>query len=332
MTQAEQRRLGVDGPWVSPVGLGCMGMSATYGPADDAGCTTTLLRALDLGVTHFDTADLYGRGHNERLLGRTLRARRDEFVLATKFGYRFTDDSENAARFVDSSGDWARQACEESLRRLSTDAVDLFYLHRRNPGTPIEETVSAMADLVHAGKARWLGLSEVSPDTLRRADTVHPIAAVQMEYSLFTRSVEAEMLATCRELGVALVAYAPVGRGWLARALQHDGLESGDTRQSHPRFAGDALTRNRALVAEVVAVAAEIGVTPAQAALAWLLAQGPDVLPIPGTRRVSHLAENLTAADVELTRVQLARLTDAVPLGAVAGERHNASNLDTLGH
>jgi len=329
-----QRQIGTDGPWVSELGLGCMGMSFAYGPRDDAGSADTLLRALDLGVTHFDTADMYGFGHNEELIGRVLGSRRDEFVLATKFGNR-VEDPENLTgrRFVDSSGPWAKQACEESLRRLGTDRIDLYYMHRRNPDTPIEETVAALADLVQAGKVRWIGLSEVAPATLRAAHAVHPIAAVQMEYSLFTRFVEDEMLATCRELGVAMVAYSPVGRGMLTGAVTTvDSLAADDFRRSQPRFSDGNFETNLALVETVRAIAAEVGVTPAQAALAWLLAQGDDVLPIPGTKRVAYLEENVAAAEVTLTAEQLARLADAVPPDEVAGERYWPGGMRSVGH
>jgi aryl-alcohol dehydrogenase-like predicted oxidoreductase len=318
---------------VGELGLGCMGMSFAYGPRDDSGSAATLLRALDLGVTHFDTADMYGWGHNEELIGRTLAGRRDEFVLATKFANRSENpDDPSSRRFVDSSGAWARQACDDSLRRLGMETIDLYYMHRRNPATPIEETVGAMAELVAAGKVRWLGLSEISPATLRAAHAVHPIAAVQMEYSLFTRFVEDEMLATCRELGVALVAYSPVGRGMLTGVTTVDTLAADDFRRFQPRWAPENQGRNSALVAAVQSVAAEIGVTPAQAALAWLLAQGDDVLPIPGTKRVTYLEENVAATDVALTPEQVRRLSDAVPRDQVAGERYAPAGMATVHH
>ena len=326
----KQRQIGTDGPWVSELGLGCMGMSFAYGERDEQSSAETLLRALDLGVTHFDTADMYGYGHNEELIGRVLGSRRDEFVLATKFANRADADGK---RWVDSSAAWARQAVDDSLRRLGTDVIDLYYMHRRNPDTPIEETVEAMASFVEAGKVRHLGLSEISPATLRQAHAVHPIAAVQMEYSLFTRFVEDEMLATCRELGVALVAYSPVGRGLLTGAITEPSkLGDNDFRSTHPRFTGDAFETNLALVAAVRKVADEIGCTPAQAALAWLLAQGDDILPIPGTKRVSYLEENVAAAEVELTAEQLAHIEAAVPRDAVAGERYNEAGIATVGH
>jgi aryl-alcohol dehydrogenase-like predicted oxidoreductase len=331
------RRMGAKGPEVSAIGLGCMGMSFAYGAADDVESTRTLHRALDLGVNHLDTADMYGFGRNEQLLGPVVRERRDEVFLATKFGNRSTGDSFGGTgtpgAYVDSSAAWAREACDASLSRLGIDTIDLYYLHRRSPETPIEETVGAMAELVTAGKVRLIGLSEVSPATLRVAHSVHPVAAVQMEYSLFSRDVEAEMLATCRELGVALVAYSPVGRGLLTGAItSRDQLAADDWRATVPRFAEGNFDVNLRLVEEVRAVAAEIGCTPAQAALAWLLAQGEDVLPIPGTKRVRWLEENVAAADVRLSPEQQARLTAAVPPGSVAGERYPEAGMRTVGH
>ncbi|MEE6260713.1 aldo/keto reductase [Plantactinospora sonchi] len=330
------RKLGAVGPEVSALGLGCMGMSMAYGSRDDAASTRTLHRALDLGVNHLDTADMYGRGANEELLGPVVRKRRDEVFLATKFGNRFADDATSTASpgaYVDSSADWARRACDASLTRLGIDTIDLYYLHRRNPDTPIEETVGALADLVVDGKVRFVGLSEVSPATLRAAHAVHPIAAVQMEYSLFTRFVEKEMLATCRELGVALVAYSPVGRGLLTGTItDRDQLAADDFRIGVPRFAEENLAANLDLVERVREVAAEVGATPAQAALAWLLAQGDDVLPIPGTKRIRYLEENVAAAELTLSPDQLARLSAAVPPEAVAGERYPEQSKRFLGH
>lgn len=327
-----RRKLGAAGPGVSAVGLGCMGMSFGYGERDDAESTRTLHRALDLGVNHLDTADAYGRGHNEELVGRVVGQRRDEVFLATKFGLR--PGPEPTTNRVDSSAAWAREACDGSLRRLGVDTIDLYYAHRRDPATPVEETVGAMASLVQAGKVRLLGLSEVSPATLRAAHAVHPIAAVQLEYSLFTRDVvEGEMLATCRELGVAVVAYSPVGRGLLTGTVtSRSQLTERDWRLAAPRFSEENLARNLPLVEAVRAVAQEIGCTPAQAALAWVLAQGEDVLAIPGTKRVRYLEENAAAASLALTGEQLARLSAAVPAGAVAGERYPAAALRTVGH
>jgi aryl-alcohol dehydrogenase-like predicted oxidoreductase len=322
---------------VSAIGLGCMGMSFAYGERDDAESTRTLHRALDLGVNHLDTADIYGFGHNEELVGAVVAQRRDEVVLATKFGNRVPDGPAAVAggeRRIDTSAAWVKQACDASLGRLGIDTIDLYYVHRRNPATPIEETVGAMAELVAAGKVRHLGLSEVSPATVRAAHAVHPIAAVQLEYSLFTRDVvEGEMLATCRELGIAVVAYSPVGRGLLTGTITSRAeLSDNDFRRSAPRFADENLARNLPLVDAVRAVADEIGGTPAQAALAWVLAQGEDVLPIPGTKRVRYLEENLAAASLALTAEQLARLSAAVPAGAVAGERYPEQALRAVGH
>ncbi|MDH6462439.1 aryl-alcohol dehydrogenase-like predicted oxidoreductase [Micromonospora sp. A200] len=332
-----RRRMGATGPEVSAIGLGCMGMSFAYGGRDDTESTRTLHRALDLGVNHLDTADMYGAGANERLLAPVVRARRDEVFLATKFGNRTGGDSVGGTgtpgAYVDSSAAWAREACDASLGRLRVDTIDLYYLHRRDPRTPIEETVGALAELVEAGKVRLIGLSEVSPATLRAAHAVHPVTAVQMEYSLFTRDVEGEMLATCRELGVALVAYSPVGRGLLTGAISgRDQLAADDWRAGVPRFAEGNLDANLRLVAAVRAVAEEIGCTPAQAALAWLLAQGEDILPIPGTKRVRYLEENAAAADIRLTPEQRDRLGAAVPAGAVAGERYPEASMRTVGH
>ncbi|MGN9808638.1 aldo/keto reductase [Micromonospora sp. BQ11] len=332
-----RRRVGAGGPEVSAVGLGCMGMSFAYGAGDDVESTRTLHRALDLGVNHLDTADMYGAGANERLLGPVVRARRDEVILATKFGNRTSGTGSGGTgtpgAYVDSSAAWARAACDASLSRLGIDTIDLYYLHRRDPATPIEETMGAMSELVTAGKVRLVGLSEVSPATLRAAHAVHPVAAVQMEYSLFSRDVEGEMLATCRELGVSLVAYSPVGRGLLTGAItDRDQLADDDWRRRAPRFADGSLEANLKLVEAVRAVAAEIGCTPAQAALAWLLAQGEDILPIPGTKRVRWLEENAAAADLRLGPDQVARLSAAVPPGAAAGERYPEAAMRFVGH
>jgi aryl-alcohol dehydrogenase-like predicted oxidoreductase len=332
-----QRRLGKGGPEVGAIGLGCMGMSFAYGERDDADSTRTLHRALDLGVNHVDTADIYGFGHNEELVGKVVARRRDEVVLATKFGNRVLDDSGAAMRGewrVDTSAAWVREACDASLRRLGVDTIDLYYVHRRNPDTPIEETVGAMAQLVAAGKIRHLGLSEVSPATVRAAHAVHPIAAVQLEYSLFTRDVvEGEMLATCRELGVAVVAYSPIGRGLLTGTVtSRAALPDNDYRQTAPRFSDENLARNLPLVEAVRAVAGEIGCTPAQAAVAWVLAQGEDILPIPGTKRVRYLEENAAVDSLVLTDEQLARLSDAVPADGVAGDRYAERALRAVGH
>ena len=328
----KRRQLGYGGPLVSAIGLGCMGMSFAYGERDDEESTRTLHRALDLGVNHLDTADIYGFGHNEELVGKVVAQRRDEVFLATKFGNR--PGEPGGPWRVDTSAAWVREACDASLRRLGVDTIALYYAHRRNPATPVEETVGAMAELVAAGKVRYLGLSEVSPATLRAAHAVHPITAVQLEYSLFTRDVvEGEMLATCRELGVAVVAYSPIGRGILTGTVtSRADLAEGDWRRGAPRFSDENLARNLPLVEAVRAVAAEIGCTPAQAALAWVLAQGDDIVAIPGTKRVRYLAENVAADGIELSQEQVARLTAAVPAGAVAGERYPEPALRLVGH
>jgi aryl-alcohol dehydrogenase-like predicted oxidoreductase len=327
----KQRQLGITGPQVSAIGLGCMGMSFAYGERDDEHSAHTLRRALDIGVTFLDTADMYGAGHNEQLIGRTLGARRDEFFLATKFGFRSRSASGQANStspdaYLDTSPEYVRQACDASLGRLGFDVIDLYYAHRRNPEVPIEDTVGAMAGLVEEGKVRYLGLSEVSPATLRAAHGVHPIAALQVEYSLFSREIEDEMLATCQELGVAVVAYSPVGRGLLTGTVDAETVgRSNDFRQTVPRFQGDNLAANLELVEAVRDVAASLGATPAQAALAWLLARDELVIPIPGTKRVKYLEENAAAADLTLTPEQFTALAAAAE--GVIGERYNATSL-----
>ena len=321
------RILGSDGPRVSALGLGCMGMSDFYSvtPESEAESISVLHRAIDdLGVTLLDTADMYGKGENEKLVGRALQGgRRDSVVLATKFGIR--RDPETDERTVRNDPEYVRAAVDASLSRLGVDHIDLYYMHRRNPDVPVEESVGAMAELVQAGKVRYLGLSEVGAETLRAAHAVHPITALQSEYSLFTRDIEAEVLPTARELGVGIVPYSPVGRGLLTGAITSvAGLAADDFRRNNPRFADGNLEENLKLVAELRAVAEESGHTPVQLALAWLLAQGPDIVPIPGTKRVKYLDENSAAADIELSPEQLARIEAAVPHGAVSGERYAA--------
>ncbi|MFI1971530.1 aldo/keto reductase [Streptomyces cinnamoneus] len=330
------RELGAQGPEVSAIGLGCMGMSVAYGVPDEEESQHTLDRALELGVTLLDTADAYGQGLNEELVGRWLRRHpgdRDRMVVATKFGLRH-DAATGRVGDVDTSAAYVPVACRASLRRLGVDHIDLYYAHRRNPATPVEETVGAMSRLVDEGLVRHIGLSEVSTATLRRAHAVHPVSAVQVEYSLFTRSVvEDELLATCRELGIAVVAYSPLGRGMLTGALaSREDLGPQDNRRRWPRFADDNIDRNLALVRAVGDVAARLGCTPAQAALAWLLAQGDDVVPIPGTKRRRYLEENAGAVDLRLTPGDLDLLRAAVPEEAVAGERYPVQALERLGH
>ncbi|MGB7301652.1 MAG: aldo/keto reductase [Burkholderiaceae bacterium] len=316
----EQRKLGSELS-VSALGLGCMGMSEFYGPTSEAEALSTIDRALDLGISMFDSADIYGYGDNEVLLGKAMQGRRDRFIVATKFGIlRSREDPE--LRGFNSHPDYVRQACDASLKRLGVDTIDLYYQHRLDPETPIEETVGAMADLVRSGKVRYLGLSEVGPRALRRAHAVHPIAAVQTEYSLWSRDVE-PMIPVMRELGVGLVPYSPLGRGFLSGSFTNvDQLAVGDFRHGQPRFQGERFENNRRLVERFAQFAADKGCSPAQLALAWLLAQGPDVVPIPGTKRVSYLEDNCGAREVALDEPEIAELSALIPPEAVDGDRY----------
>src|SRR5580704_10336000 len=316
----ERRRLGKSGPEVSAIGLGCMSLSGVYGTSDDAAGIALIHRAIDLGVDHFDSSDMYGWGQNEELLGRALKSRRNGVVIVTKFGQTRRPGGANG---VDGSPAYLAQACEASLKRLGVDVIDLYYQHRVDPAVPVEETVGAMARLVDQGKVRYLGLCEARPERIRRAHTTHPIAAVQSEFSLLYREEATETRALTRDLGIAFVAYAPLGRSLLTGDIpDFANLAEGDTRGRHPRFAGDNFAKNRELVQRVEAIAEEKGCTPAQLCLAWLLAQGPDVIPIPGTKRIERLEENLGAMRVRLTEADVNRISTAIPIGAAAGTRY----------
>jgi aryl-alcohol dehydrogenase-like predicted oxidoreductase len=323
----DQRTLGTQGLTVSALGLGCMGMSHSYGPADEDEAVATLLRAVELGVTFFDTANAYGRGHNEQLVGRVLADYRDQVVVATKFGIAGQRDGR---MLVDGRPEYAKACCEESLQRLGMDTIDLYYLHRVDPAVPIEETVGAMAELVTAGKVRYLGLSEASAASLRRAHRTHPISALQSEWSLFNRDPEDTVLPTLRQLGIGFVPFSPLGRGFLTGDVTRpEDFAPNDSRQRNPRFQGENFTRNLRLVDLVTEMASDKGCTPGQLALAWLLAQGDDVVPIPGTKRRRYLEDNLGALEVVLSAGDRARIDDVLPVGSVAGPRyHDMSHID----
>ncbi len=323
------RRLGSQGLVVSEIGLGCMGMSEFYGTADENESIATIHRALDLGVTFLDTADMYGPFTNEMLVGKAIHGRRDEVVLATKFG---NERLPNGTRVgINGRPEYVRSACDASLKRLGTDHIDLYYQHRVDPTVPIEETVGAMADLVRQGKVRYLGLSEAAPNTIRRAHATHPITALQTEYSLWSRDPEDEILPTVRQLDIGFVPYSPLGRGFLTGRFQRfEDLPEGDFRRNSPRFHGENFQKNLQLLDRVKAIASEKGVTPGQLALAWLLAQGEGIVPIPGTKHRRYLEENVAAVDVVLTPDDLRRIDEVAPKGAAAGERYPEAAMQTV--
>jgi aryl-alcohol dehydrogenase-like predicted oxidoreductase len=326
-----KRTLGPQGPEVSAIGLGCMGMSAFYGQGDDEESIRTIHRALELGCGFLDTSDMYGPHTNEELVGRAIAGRREEVFLATKFGIKIEPGQGDGPpkRSIDGSPDYVRSACESSLRRLGVEHIDLYYQHRVDPSTPIEDTVGAMADLVAEGKVRHLGLSEASAETIRRAHAVHPITAVQTEYSLWTRDLEAEILPTLKELGIGLVAYSPLGRGFLSgRFTSPEELDENDFRRYGPRFTGENLAANLKLAERVKELAAEKGVTPGQLALAWVLHRWEHIVPIPGTKRVEYLEENLAAAEVRLSPEEVQRIAEQVPVAS--GDRYDPQGMQTV--
>jgi aryl-alcohol dehydrogenase-like predicted oxidoreductase len=326
MEKLARRALGTQGLSVTSIGLGCMSLSGTYGAADDAQSEDLIRRAVELGIDHLDSSDMYGWGHNEELVGRAIKGVRDRVVLVTKFGQVRREGQANG---VDGRPQYVRRACEASLQRLGVEVIDVYYQHRVDPSVPIEETVGAMSRLVEEGKVRFLGLSEAKPDTIRRAHQVHPISAVQTEYSLLYRTEAEETRQTTRQLGIGFVSYAPLGRGFFTGSIKSL-ADVGDRRAAHPRFQAENFAHNRALVARIEKLAADKGCTPAQITLAWVLAQGPDVVAIPGTRYVERLVQNLGALKVSLTPEEVARMSEAVPAGTAAGQRYPAAGMQAV--
>ncbi len=326
----DQRRLGNEGLVVSELGLGCMGMSEFYGTGEEKESISTIRRAIKLGITLLDTADMYGPFTNERLVGKAIQGMRDEVTIATKFGIQREEDGTMLG--VNGKPEYVHSTCDASLQRLGVNHIDLYYQHRVDPETPIEETVGAMKELVEAGKVRYLGLSEASPETIRKAHDIHPISALQTEYSLWSRDVEEGVLPTLRELGIGFVAYSPLGRGFLTGQIRKfEDLPEGDYRRGSPRFQGENFDKNLELVDRVNEIAAEKGVTPGQLALAWLLRQGDDIVPIPGTKRREYLEENAGAVDITLTEEDLRRVEEAMPRGSAAGERYAEAQMRAVG-